>query len=254
MAKKLLIAFVCVLFLTVSVGLRQVQASSLGVANNIPIVSKTVKDGDIISSSKDGFIVTRIEYDASMVGVVSYGAAVIFEPESTKNSVPVSSQGTTMVNVTTQNGEIKKNDYLTSSAKIPGAAMKAAKSGFVIGVAMADYSGKNVGKIPVSVNIQFVNTSISVGSSLIDIFKLSSLATYEQPLTVFKYFIATLIIVISFLVGFAIFGRVAGIGVEALGRNPLAGNKIQFGILINTLITVAIIISGLLLAVVILKM
>jgi F0F1-type ATP synthase membrane subunit c/vacuolar-type H+-ATPase subunit K len=73
-------------------------------------------------------------------------------------------------------------------------------------------------------------------------------------MTVFKYFIAALIVFASFFFGFYIFGRVAGKGVEALGRNPLASKMIEMGIVMNVVITVVIILSGLGLALVILRL
>jgi len=54
------------------------------------------------------------------------------------------------------------------------------------------------------------------------------------------------------LLGFVAFGRVAGRGVEALGRNPLAARVIQLGIFLNVFITVAIIAAGILVAILIL--
>jgi len=103
-------------------------------------------------------------------------------------------------------------------------------------------------------NIHFATLNVKLGDNLLDIFKLSSLATYEQPMTVFKYFVAALIIFASFFFGFFVFGKVAGKGVEALGRNPLAGKMIEMGIVMNVIITVVIILSGLGLALVILRM
>ncbi|MGI5826506.1 MAG: hypothetical protein ACOX50_03780 [Patescibacteria group bacterium] len=87
-----------------------------------------------------------------------------------------------------------------------------------------------------------------------DILKLSSLATYEEPRTVFKYVMAALVVVLSFVLGFLSFGRVASRGIEALGRNLLAGKMIQFGIIVNVAITIAIVASGLGVALFILRM
>ncbi|HRN96392.1 MAG TPA: hypothetical protein PLD54_03025, partial [Candidatus Levybacteria bacterium] len=70
----------------------------------------------------------------------------------------------------------------------------------------------------------------------------------EEPTTVFKYFLAGLIMVLAFVIGFFSFGRIANTGIEALGRNPLASRMIQLGIMLNVLITVAIIASGLVMA------
>jgi hypothetical protein len=234
------------------------QGESLSVASMYEIPGK-VNDGDIvIVNATHGFAISKTNYHPSIFGVVSKNAAVIFSseiPESTKsaNLYPVSISGKTNVNVSTINGNIKKGDFITSSTK-QGVGMKAARSGYVVGSALENYSGKSNGQIEIMINAHYENMSPSVGSSLLDVFQLTSIATYEQPLTVFKYFVALLIILLAFLIGFIIFGRIAGIGVEALGRNPLAHTKIQTGIIINTAITLGVIAAGLILAVVILKM
>ncbi len=105
----------------------------------------------------------------------------------------------------------------------------------------------------VSINIQYVSPQKSVNRSLFDIFKLSTIAKYENPIMVFRYVIAAVVVVLSFVLGFALFGRIAGKGIEALGRNPLASKIIQFGIAVNVLITIAIIAAGIGLAMLIIK-
>lgn len=236
------------------------EFSSLGVANIFKVTGR-VNDGDIVSNNANrGLIPSRVEYDTEIFGVISEKAAIVLgaENEASKSGKsqtthPVITQGKTTVNVSTANGPIAKGDFITSS-KTRGVGIKAIRSGYVLGNALQGYSGKGVGKIDAMVSIHYQNVGPKLGANLLDIFKLTSLATYEQPLTVFKYFVALLIIIIAFVIGFFIFGRVASIGVEALGRNPLAHAKIQTGIIINTLITLGVIGAGLALAVVILKM
>ena len=233
-----------------------VSAASLGMSNYVPIIDKQVKDGNIIISTPKGYGLSHQEYDANIVGVVSLNSAIVFSGQSTANSYPVVSSGKTSILVSTVNGPIKKGDLITTS-EIAGIGMKANKSGYVLGMALSDYQVKNTNQIgiaQVALNIHYATLNINVTKNLLDVFKLSSLATYEQPLTVFKYFIAALIVFASFFFGFFVFGRVAGKGVEALGRNPLAGKMIEMGIIMNVIITVVIILSGLGLALVILRM
>ena len=64
---------------------------------------------------------------------------------------------------------------------------------------------------------------------------------------------AGIVVLLSFVLGIFSFGRVANTGVEALGRNPLAGRMIQLGIVVNALITVAIIGAGMFIAYVIVR-
>jgi hypothetical protein len=83
---------------------------------------------------------------------------------------------------------------------------------------------------------------------------LTAVATTEEPTVVFKYFLAGMILLLSFVIGFFSFGRIANTGIEALGRNPLAAKIIQLGIMLNVLITVAIIGSGLVMAYFVLRL
>lgn len=228
---------------------------SFGVAYYITVKEKNTKDGSIISFTKDGYVLSSTEYDPLIVGVVSRDPAVIFEVENLKGETPILSSGNAYVNASTINGAIKKGDALAASS-IPGVAMKATKTGYIIGTAFEDYSSTNpkeVKKIAVSLNIHFLSLQQKIINNLYDIFNLTALATYEQPTQVFRFFLAGLIVVISFVFGFFSFGRVASRGVEALGRNPLAGRMIQFGILLNVLITVSIIGAGLAIAYIILR-
>ena len=134
--------------------------------------------------------------------------------------------------------------------------MKANKSGYIIGTATEAYSGPKEGEglITVALNVRYESAQVTFLGNLSDIFQLSSLATYEQPLTVFKYFIATGIIFVSFFLGFFIFSRISAKGIEALGRNPLAGKLIAMGIGLNVLITIAVVAAGLILSLFILRM
>lgn len=232
------------------------KAASLGFSNYLPIMDKGVKNGNIIVSTTKGYSLSREEYASNVVGIVAQSSAIVFSGQSTANSSPVVSSGETSVLVSTVNGPIKKGDFITTSS-FPGVGMKAIKSGYVLGMALGDYREKKankIGMIPLALNFHYATVNVNLGNKLIDVLRLSSLATYERPLTVFKYFIASLIVFVSFFFGFFVFGRVASKGVEALGRNPLAGKMIQVGIIINVVITVAIVLSGLGLALVILKM
>lgn len=228
--------------------------TSFGVANNVPIRDKIIHDGDIVSSTPKGFTLARIPYDSSMNGVVSNSAAIIFIVSGEDATYPVVTSGTVMVNCSTKEGDIRKGDFVTSSTT-PGVCVKSKQAGYVLGTALENFvPEQNDGKLRVALNVHYVTPSFSLTGSLTDIFKLSAIASYEQPLTVFKYVIAAIVVICSFVFGFWYFGRIAKTGVEALGRNPLASRMIQFGIIINVIITVAIIGAGLILALVIIRL
>jgi len=65
-----------------------------------------------------------------------------------------------------------------------------------------------------------------------------------EPLDSLRYLLAALILLLSFVLGFAYFGRVSRTGIEAIGRNPMASRMIQISILMHILITTVIIILG----------
>jgi F0F1-type ATP synthase membrane subunit c/vacuolar-type H+-ATPase subunit K len=230
---------------------------SFGVANIIEIKDKDVKDGHIISSSELGPIKTIVPYDPQIMGVVSADAAIVLSISAVgSNGVPVVSNGNAFVLVNTKNGEIKKGDLLTSSTT-PGVAVKATKAGYMLGAAMADYSSTDPnkeGKIPVSLNLHYFNAKPTLAGTLTDIFKLALLPTKDSPSPIFKYVVAALVVIASFVLGFISFGRAAAKGVEALGRNPMAGKIIHLGIIFNVVITVAIVLSGLVVAFLILRL
>lgn len=227
--------------------------TDFGIANYLPINDKNIREGSIISSDSQGFFLTRIPYDPKIVGVVSNSSAISFNINQSDKNVQryqVVSTGTVGVNVSTVNGNIAKGDLITSS-NTPGIGMKANKAGFILGTSLDSYSSKNaneIKRIHVVLNLKYATTKTTVRSSLFDIANLSALAWTDDPLTVFKYVVAALILIFSIILGFYLFGRLASRGVEALGRNPLAGRMIQLGIIINVLITIAIIGAGIVVA------
>lgn len=225
----------------------QEQNLSLGIANYVQIEGKSVKNGDIITSTEKGYVLSSTPYDPLVIGVVSENPAVSLSIEGAGESTyPVVSSGNVEINVTSQNGDIKEGDLITSSS-IPGAGMKANKTGYVIGRALSAFTSEDkdaVGKINIALNLHYSYSSSTTPSTLKDILTLSVFATYESPSAVFKYVVAGFVILLSFILGVVSFGRVANTGVEALGRNPLAGKMIQFGIILNVLITLSIIAAG----------
>lgn len=222
------------------------QEISLGIANYFEIIGGDISDGDIVSLGDEGYLLSDKTYDPRVIGIVAENPAVSISLEGrSENSYPVVSSGNVRIKVSTVNGEIKEGDLLTTS-EIGGVAMKAINSGYIVGTALEAFNeGEDVvGKINVALNLHYSYTTAELKTSLFDILQLSALATYENPLTVFRYFIAGLVVISSIIIGFLSFGRIASLGLEALGRNPLASSRIQLGIIINTVITIVIIIAG----------
>lgn len=233
------------------------QQFSTGIARYANVEGGNPQDGDLITATSTGFALARSPYDAKVQGVIVDNPAIYFQSsDDAGKKYTYLSEGDVIVRVSTVNGDIKRGDVLTTSEK-PGIAMKAAKSGYIVGTAQQDYSSASpdrIGKIKMAFGVRYVAAREGLSTSLFDIFNLSALATYEQPLTVFKYVLAGIVAVISLCFGFLYFGRIAAMGIEALGRNPLASRMIQFGIFLNVVLTAMIIGGGIFISILILRL
>lgn len=231
-------------------------AATLGVAKLVSTTIKTIKDGSVVSSSQNGAIPSNVPYDSQVIGVVSQDAAIQISTSDTTTTVPVISDGTVYVLVSSKNGPIAKGDLLTTST-IPGVAIKADKSGYVLGTALENYTNPNpsqIDKIAVDLNLHYFNSKPSFTGSLTDIFKFALLPTKDSPSPIYKYIVAAAVVLASFVLAFMTFGRTAAKGVEALGRNPSASRIIHLGIIFNVTIVVIIVFAGLTVAFLILRL
>ncbi len=255
---NLLISLLISLFLFLTLEISVIAKDPiLGVAQTIPINDSKVNNGSIVSTTSKGFILTQKPYDMSAIGVVAFNAAISIESVNQNDKVkhyPIISSGTGKLLVSTINGPIVKGDPITSSP-IPGVGMKATKSGFIVATAQENFTSndpKELKPIQAVIVMRHSAPRATLQRNLFDIVNLSALAWTEEPLTVFRYLMAALVIILSFVLGFVAFGRVAGRGVEALGRNPLAARVIELGIALNVFVTIAIIAAGILVAILIL--
>lgn len=230
-----------------------------GVANFVKIADKTVKNGDIVSIGTKEYSLAKIPYDSLIGGVVVLNPAITIDLTDGIKSYPIVTTGRALVNVNTSNGAIKIGDQITAS-KTPGVGMKATQPGYVIGNAQEKFSEKDpkkVGSIVAILDTKYAYPPVAglgAGSKILDIFNLTAAASYQQPSLFIKYAISALVVIVTFIIGFFTFGRIASNGITALGRNPLAGRMIQIGIIMNVLIALAIVFSGLLLAYLIIRL
>lgn len=230
--------------------------ATLGVARAIEFKDKDVKDGSVVSTSEEGAILSTVPYDSLVLGVVARDSAIVISSTEIKDGIPIISSGQVNILISSKEGTIKKGNLLTTST-IPGVAVKAQKSGYVLGSALEDYDNtdpNNIGKIAAELNLHYFNSKPVFPGSLTDIFKIALLTIKEGPSPWFKYLIAALVVLGSFTFGFLTFGRTAAKGVEALGRNPAAKGIIHLGIIFNVSIVIAIIITGLVVAFLILRL
>ncbi len=220
-------------------GLVFAQTSSSGVAVSMDLPAEGLIDGSIICGST----LCSIPYDSSVMGVYTENPAILLENTSLIEGKPVISSGKVYVRFT---GSIKKGDYVTTSDK-PGIGQKATRNGYVLGSALEDFDGPS-GKILVALGMRPAVLASSTADNLWEALRQGLSSLYLTPLSALRYVMAMIITLAAFVLGFIYFGRVAKSGVEAVGRNPLAGRTIEFTVILNVILTGLIMGSGLLLA------
>lgn len=236
------------LFFTFTSG---VEAFSSGMALSVPISGDAVVDGSLVSSGQAGFELSKVDYDPAFYGVVTTKPAVVFESvASTSGLFPVTTTGTVMVRVSTENGAIASGDNITTSIT-PGRGIRAESEGYIVGTALEDCTQEQSEcLIPVSLAPRFApgKQTAMKGINLITNIKKAASSPFLTPLTSMRYLLAVITTAVSFAFGFYYFGRSGKTGIEALGRNPLAAKKIGVGMILNFLLTTVFIGAGLLIA------
>lgn len=237
-----------ILFLFVNTNIKaQEIGGSVGVSVNKDV--ENVEEGAIMCNREGKMILCDEEFSPEIAGVYTQKPAILIEDTSI-NGIPLVNNGKVSVLVTSEKGNIKPGDYITSS-KTPGYGVKADKSGNVLGLALEEFSGSDnnsKGKVLVLIDIRPAIIATSSRGNLIETLKQAFLAPTLTPLSSLRYLLAILLAVGAFVIGFNYFGKVSKSGVEALGRNPLAGRMIQINVIINLIFTVAIMFAGLALA------
>ncbi len=202
-----------------------------GIGTQVLVENVDAEEGDIVSFTSGRYRLSEEPLDDHMFGVVSARSAVMLGHAGGTEGSNVVFAGKSFVRVSTINGEIHAGDFISSSI-IPGIGAKVDGYGEILGIALADYresDHEKIGKIPVAINIG-VNTPLTRFAA--------------KPIEGLRYLLAFIIGMSSVIVGFVYFGKVTRSGVEALGRNPLAARLIQFGVILNLLLTFGIMIVG----------
>lgn len=223
------------------------QNKSVSTAVSVYIVDKNVVDGNIITSTSKGYVLTTTTYDPNMYGVYTESPAIFLQNTDESQAKPVTTSGKAYVLVSSINGNIKKNDSITTSTT-PGVGQKATSNGMVLGTALQDYSNsdpKAKGKILTSINPHFNSSFADSKTNVFETLRNASDPRMMTQLTSLRYVLAAAIVLFSFGIGFIYFGRVANTGVEALGRNPLASHVIQINLVLNLIIMIVVVVAGL---------
>ncbi len=221
------------------------QISGSGIAIPISIQSDGVRDGSIICSGQGGFAPCSEEYSLSIYAVINDSPAASFETGEDDERL-IMTTGLAQALVSSINGNISEGDLITSSQFI-GVGQKAIRNGFVLGTALESYESDDVDsakKILVAINIHAATGLSTARTDLIQALRGGLSLSLLEPLDTLRYFLAALIVLVSFTLSLIYFGRVGKSGVEAIGRNPLASRMIQISILIHIAVSVVIIIAG----------
>jgi hypothetical protein len=139
-------------------------------------IAGSAEPGDVISmidGSGERYMKSVTPYDSKAIGIYSSNPTLTLNDPS--SGVPVGLQGRVPVKVTSENGPIKKGDYLTT-AFTGGYAMKADKACYIVGRALEDFDGEK-GKILCLIETGCYNPVGSVEGSITSggIFKVPAL-------------------------------------------------------------------------------
>lgn len=222
-------------------------AVSYEYAVTVPTVDNRGNPGDIVSYKDGSYSLSSVYQDPAMYGVIVEDASISFVDRNLDESKLVTSMGEVILNVSSKNGPINKGDYVTSS-DIPGVGVKAKEDGQVLGIAMEDFSPENneeIGQIYVLLDIKTMFFGKGLSGNLLGMIRNSLTSPFMTPIQALRYLLAIAIILASFVIGFSSFGKITGSGVEALGRNPLAGSAIRRVMLFNFILTFVIMAMGL---------
>lgn len=246
--KILLVIFVFFLSSTFFTAFAQVLSSSIAVS--VPIDEEVGQFGDIVVFKDGEYVLTDVPFDSTLYGVIAQDPVAYIQDTELEESKLVVTHGEAFVRVTAKEGDILIGDYLTSS-DIPGVARKADRSGFVIGVALEEYSSddpEEIGRVLAYVDVRNQLIETTLRTNLFQTLRAGVESPSISPISALRYLLAALIVIATFIIGFISFGRSSGSGVEALGRNPLAKRSIQISIIFNFILTLFIMFLGLLLA------
>jgi F0F1-type ATP synthase membrane subunit c/vacuolar-type H+-ATPase subunit K len=188
-----------------------------GFATYVPVLDKNVEDGSVVITSQNGIYLSRYPYDEGLTGVINLKPAIVLGFKK-DGEYPITTRGKVHVRVSTENGSISKGDYLTSST-LPGAAMRATKSGMVLGIALADYIDDKqdaVGKIPVYLEIKFNEVGVKEPEYAV-----------KKDVARWRVMFGGVMAVVTTVMCFILYGKYTSKVVEAMARNPIASKSLK---------------------------
>jgi hypothetical protein len=184
------------------------------------------------------------------LGVIAENTALELNDTELENPRPLLTSGIATVRVSGQAGNIVEGDFITTSLT-PGVGQKAIRNGYVVGVAIENYDTEDpnaIGQIQILINIHPESKISGTRGNLIQFIRSGLAVPVLEPIEALRYLLAIAMILISFTFGMIYFGRASRAGIEAIGRNPLAKKVIQITVILNVVLTLAIIGVGLAIA------
>ena len=231
-----------------------------GIAEYVVVNDSSVRDGQIIVLTQEGYRVSAEAYSANIFGVATVDPAVAWSRLPKAGTTAVVNNGTTNVLVTEAEGPIAIGDWVTTSDE-RGLGMRATQPGMVLGRALSPLpTGSGSGTITVAIAPQFATPEgieelpLSPGAALETLRSGFIVATSGAANFSIRYALAVLALLIALGFAFWIFSRTATNSVAAVGRNPLAKRSILFVAAVNVGMSIAIVIAGLVLAFLILAL
>ncbi len=231
------------------------QNTSFGFSTRVAIEGESVLDGYIIATTDEGYVVTTEAYQKNIIGVVTEKPAIELNTGDAEGTYPLATNGEAFVWVSLANGPIKKGDYITSSPW-EGVGMKATGAGPVVGTAAEDVDVQEaadneqvISKIRIVVRPTNDNNPSAAGTQS----GSSNASNFFTTASLIRFATGAVLILITIFMSLSYFGRLSLSGVEALGRNPLAFKKIQFGITLNVIIGFIVALVGIIAALYIMK-
>ncbi len=235
-------------------------AQPQGIAEYVAINDSSVRDGQIVVLTKDGYRISDETYSQNIYGVTTIDPAVAWSRLPKSGTTAVVNNGTTNVLVNDSEGPIALGDWITTSDQ-RGFGMRAAQPGMVLGRALSELpSGAGSGTVTVSIAPGFATPEsideipLSPGAALATLRSGFIVATSGAANFSIRYVLAVLSLLIALGFAFWIFSRTATNSVAAVGRNPLARRSILFVAAVNVGMAIAIVVAGLILAFLILAL
>ena len=214
----------------------------------------TVVTGTVVSLTQDNFLAieaAKPENTERLLGVVvdPSDSLVAFTNANSDSRVQVVSTGAVYTQVSTVNGDIKTGDALCPSP-ISGVAMKATRSGKIIGIAQKDFSTVADTKEVTITDTKGMNTNVKVGKLLVqvtvqdwhapgvpnsqvlnDLRSVLANAT-GRPVSNAQAVIAISIVVMAMLISGIILYSAVSASIHSIGRNPLSKGIVRRSLIV----------------------